>query len=307
MSSATTMPIMITQVVAMFIMMMVGGVLSRCKIVDNAGSAQLASVALYVATPAVIVQSLAGTFSPDKLMAGIACAVLSALLTVLSAFVAWLVFRDRRRIAQLGVMISNMGFMGIPLVQNVVGEQYVFYISACIAAQVPLLWTYGLWLASQDMSTISPKRIAANPSILAVAVGIVLFLCSIDLSGVIQVTAQDLGNLNTGLAMLVLGTYLAQTDFRSLLKDANLYVASALRLVVVPVIMIALLVFVPLDTTVKLVVVIAASAPCGTVAGMFPQMFGGDYRFGAGLVSLSTLLSLAIMPLVLAAALVLFA
>lgn len=304
MSVAATMPIMITQVVAMFIMMLIGTILYRAKLVDNTGSAQLASIALYVATPAVILQSLATSFDPDKLAAGAACFVLSFLFTALSAFVAWLFFRDRMRAAQIGIMISNMGFMGIPLVQNVLGEQYVFYISACIAAQVPLMWTYGVWLASQDRATISPKKIVTNPSVIAVAIGVVLFLSSVDLGGVIKVAVADMGNLNTGLAMLVMGTYLAQTDLRSLARNRNLYAACILRLLVVPALVIALLLFVPLDITVKLVVVIALSAPCGTVSAMFPQMFGGDYRFGAGLVSVSTLMSLIVMPALLAVSLV---
>lgn len=306
MSVAQTMPVMITQVVAMFLMMVIGAVLYRGQLVDNAGSKQLSNVALYVATPAVILQSLATTFDAAKMAAGAACMALSFIFTLVSAGVARLYFRDRQRAAQLGITISNMGFMGIPLVQSVLGEEYVFYISACMAGQVPLIWSYGIWLISQDTSKISLKKIATNPSIVAVAVGIVLFCCSIDLTGVIKVTAQDMGNLNTGLAMLVMGIFLAQTDLRSLVRDRNLYAACALRLLAVPAIVIAVMVLLPLDPIVKLVVVIALSTPCGTVSAMFPQLFGGDYRFGAGLVSVSTLLSLVLMPLVLAASLVLF-
>ena len=303
---AQTMPVMITQVVAMFLMMVIGAVLYRGQLVDNAGSKQLSNVALYVATPAVILQSLATTFDAAKMVAGAACMALSFIFTLVSAGVARLYFRDRQRAAQLGITISNMGFMGIPLVQSVLGEEYVFYISACMAGQVPLIWSYGIWLISQDTSKISLKKIATNPSIVAVVVGIVPFSFSIDLTGVIKVTAQDMGNLNTGLAMLVMGIYLAQTDLRSLVRDRNLYAACALRLLAVPAIVIAVMVLLPLDPIVKLVVVIALSTPCGTVSAMFPQMFGGDYRFGAGLVSVSTLLSLVLMPLVLAASLVLF-
>lgn len=306
MSVATTMPVMIAQVIAMFLMMVVGAALYRGAFVDNTGSTQLSNVALYVATPAVILQALAISFDAEKLVAGAACFVLSFAFTVLSAAVARLYFRDRRRAAQLGITISNMGFMGIPIVQSVLGEECVFYISACMAGQVPLIWSYGVWLISQDASKVSPKKIATNPSVIAVVIGIVLFCCSINLSGVIKVTAQDLGNLNTGLAMLVMGTYLAQTDLRSLVRDRNLYAACALRLLVVPAIVMAVLAPLPLDAVVKLVVLIALSAPCGTVSAMFPQMFGGDYRFGAGLVSLSTLLSLIVMPALLAVGLVIF-
>lgn len=146
MSVATTMPIMITRVIAMFLMMVVGAVLYRSAFVDNTGSAQLSNVALYVATPAVILQALATSFDAEKLAAGAACFVLSFVFTVLSAAVARLYFRDRRRAAQLGITISNIGFMGIPIVQSVLGEECVFYISACMAGQVPLIWSYGVWL-----------------------------------------------------------------------------------------------------------------------------------------------------------------
>lgn len=306
MTIEATMPVMLTQVLAMFAMMLIGAALRRGGLVDEAGTAQLSRVALYVATPAVILQSLAGPFDAGRLAAGIACAALSFGFTALSAAVGRLAFRDRCREAQLGIMVSNMGFMGIPLVQSVLGADSVFYISACIAAQVPLMWTYGVRLVSSDPADVSARAIATNPSVVAVAVGVVLFLCSIDLAGVFQVTAADLGNLNTGLAMLVMGAYLAQADLRALARDPVLYLASALRLLVVPAVMLAVLAVLPLPVEVKLVVVIASSAPCGTVSAMFPQMFGGDYRLGAGLVSVSTLLSLAVMPLMLAAGLALF-
>ncbi len=92
------------------------------------GSKQLSNVALYVATPAVILQSLATTFDAAKdLVAGAACMALSFIFTLVSAGVARLYFRDRQRAAQLGITISNMGFMGIPLV-SVLGEEYVFYL-----------------------------------------------------------------------------------------------------------------------------------------------------------------------------------
>ncbi len=298
--------IMITQTIAMFCMMAIGIVLFELKLLDNHSISKLANIALYVSTPAVVINSLATTFTTARLIGGIWCFALSALFTAASAVVAWAVYRDRRRIAQLGILVSNMGFLGIPLVQNVVGEEYVFYISACIAAQIPFIWTYGVWLTTQDRSMISVKRIITNPSIIAVAVGVALFLCSVSLSGVFEVAVGDMADLNTGIAMLILGSYLAQTDIRSLVRDANLYLANALRLVVVPALCIVVLAVLPLSVPVKLTVLIANSAPCGTVSAILPQKFGGDYRFGAGLVSSSTLLSLVTLPVVLAVGLAVF-
>lgn len=299
MDMGATMTIMVTQTAAMFLMMAIGIALSQARYLDRAGAQQLASIAVYVATPAVVVNSLATDFSAEKLANAGICAALCVGLTLGSAALAWLVYRDRQRISQFAIMISNMGFIGIPLVQSVLGEEYVFYVSAAIAAQVPISWTYGIWLVSQDKSLMSPRKVLTNPSVIAVAVGVVLFFGSVSLEGVFQVTAADMGSLNTGLAMLVLGRYLAETDFRSILRNKNVYLTNVLRLLVVPLLTIALLAPLPIAMEAKLVMLIAFAAPCGTTTAMFSQMFGGDYRFGAGLVSISTLLSMVTMPAML--------
>ncbi len=298
-SVASTMPIMITQTVAMFLMMAIGIALHEAKYLNRRGAQQLANIAVYVASPAVMLNAFASDFSWDRLVNAGLCAALSVAFTLGSAVIAWLVYHDRQRISQFAIMISNMGFIGIPLVQSVLGEEYVFYVSAAIAAQVPISWTYGIWLVSQDKSLMSPKKVLTNPAVIAVAVGIVLFCCSVNLEGVFQVTATDMGNLNTGLAMLVLGVYLAETDIRSLLRNKTLYLTNFIRLAVIPLAIIAVMALLPIPMEVKLVILIAFAAPCGTTTAMFSQMFGGDYRFGAGLVSMSTLLSLVTMPIML--------
>lgn len=298
-SLETTMPIMINQTISMFVMMAVGYVLFKTKRMDNHGASQMANVALYVAGPSITLSAFATPFDREKLVLGAACMGLTIVFTLLGALIARIAYRDGNRISQLGVAASNLGFMGIPIVQAVLGDQYVFYISVCIAAQVLISFTYGVVLVTGDKSQVSPKRIIANPAIAAVGVGVVLFLCSFEFPTMGRAALTGLSNLNTGLAMLVLGSYLAQADFRSIMRDKSLYLTHFLRLVVVPLIVIAVLRPMPLPTPVKLVLLIAFSAPSATVTAIFPQIYGGDYRFGAGLVSSSTLLSLITMPIML--------
>lgn len=305
-SLAETMPIMVTQTVAMFLMMGVGVVLVKAKYLDNHGAAQMANVALYVANPAITITAFATTFEMEKLIDGAICMVLTWAFTFVAAVIGWFVYRERQRISQLGIMISNMGFVGIPLVQAVLGEEYVFYVTACIAAQVPITFSYGIWLISQDKEEVSPRRVLTNPAVAAVFVGVLLFLGSVHLPGVVESTASGLAGLNTGLAMLVLGSYLAQADIRGILRNKNLYLTNFLRLLAVPLLVVICMLPLPLPAPIKLALLIAFAAPCGTVTAIFPQMFGKDYRFGAGLVSSSTLLSLITMPCLLGIGLVLF-
>ncbi len=298
-SLATTMPIMLTQTLSMLALMVIGAILYKGGFITSEGSKSIANIAIYVASPAVVLNSLARAFDPARAIEAAACAALAILFTLVCIVVARLVYRDSNHIAQLGIMVSNMGFIGIPLVQTVIGEEYVFYISACIAAQIFMTWTYGVYLVTQDKSVISAKKIFTNPCVIAVLVGVVLFCCSIELTGVPGSVVTSLSGLNTGLAMMVLGVYLAQADLRSLVRTRSLYKASFIRLVLTTAIIIALLIPVPLSSGIKLVLLIGFSAPCGTVTAIFPQLFGGDYRYGAALSTASTLMSIVTMPLML--------
>ena len=302
------MPIMVTQTVAMFLMMAVGAVAFKSGLVDEAGSRSLTNFAVYVSMPAVILQSLAGTFDVQKLqVAGIVAVASLVLIGVCMACVRIAYGREGDGIAKAAVVISNMGFIGVPLIQAVVGEEYVFYISVSMAVQTIVIWTYSAYVITRDASVLSAKRIVTNPAVIAVALGVVLFLLSIQIGGVPGVMIDGIANMNTGLAMVILGIYLAQADLRSLLGNVSIYKAALLRLVVTPAISIALLIFAPLETAIKVTLLIGFICPCGSTSATLCQIFGkGDYRYAAGMVAMSTLLSLVSMPLMLMAGLLAF-
>lgn len=305
-SLTATMPVMLSQIVAMFLMMGVGAVCYKIGYITRDGSKVLTNLACYVSTPGVIVRALAVRFDPAVLGNVVGVAVLTGVLMLICIVASRMAYGDGDRVAQLGIIISNMGFVGIPLVENVIGSEYVIYISTVMAVQVIFIWTYCIWLYTRDRSQVSVKKVLANPVIIAVFVGFAMFVCSYEPQGVIRSFVDGMANLNTGLGMLIVGVFLAQSDLRALLKTRSIYKASVLRLLVTPALGILALLAVPLPLSCKAVVLIAFEAPCGAMCCMIPQLFGGDSRYGAGLVSISTLLSLLTMPLLLMIGLALF-
>lgn len=306
-SIGTTMPVMVTQIVAMFMMMAVGAVCYKVGFITKEGSRVLTNIACHVSTPAVIVRALATKFDPAIAVNVAGVVVVICVLMVVSIVVARVAYGiNGSRVAQVGIIVSNMGFVGIPLVEHVVGPDYVIYISAVIAAQIPFVWTYCVWLISGDVKDVSAKKVITNPTIISVVAGFAMFICSYELTGVLESFVDGIANLNTGVGMLLLGVFLAQSDIRSLICTRSIYKASALRLLVVTGASAVLLAPLPMPVACKAVELIAFAAPCGTVSCMFSQLFGGDYRYGAGLVTISTLLSLVSMPLMLMLGLALF-
>ncbi len=302
------MPVMVAQTVAMFLMMAVGAVVFRAGLVDEAGSRSLTNFAVYVSMPCVILRTLAGTFDVQKLQAAGISAVVTLILVAVCMACAQVAYGAHRGgIAKAGVVISNMGFIGVPLIEAVVGEEYVFYISVSMAVQTIVIWTYSAFEITRDPAVLDVKKIVTNPAIIAILLGFVLFLLSVDLTGVPGVLVDGMANMNTGLAMVVLGIYLAQSDVRGLVRDLSIYKACLLRLVVTPLLSIAVLMAVPASPAVKVTLLIGFICPCGTTSATLCQIFGkGDYRYAAGMVAMSTLLSVVSMPLMLMVGLVAF-
>jgi len=302
--------IMAQQVIAMFIMLMAGYAARARNLVSAEGSHSISNLVLYVINPMVILTSLTTTFEPGKLVNLAWCIGLTFAAFALAALISRLGMGknadpQKANVARYAIIFSNMGFVGIPLVQNVLGTEYVFYVSGCIAAFTFVGWTYGVWLMTGSLEQASPAKVATNPAVIALTIGIVFFVTGWRLPAAVESAVDSLGAGNTGLAMIVLGTYLANTNIKEFLRDPLTLKVCVLRLVVVPLVFVALLAPIPdtvLSYSIKLVLVVTQATPVAGMTAMFADLFGGDSSYGAGLVSITTLVSLVTMPLVLALA-----
>ena len=143
-----------------------------------------------------------------------------------------------------------------------------------------------------------------NPGTVGIAIGLPLFFASVSLPAILKTPISLLAGLNTPLAMLVIGFYLAGADFRRVVRMPSAYLAAAVRLVVFPLALLALLY--PLRShfprEMMLALVTAASAPVAAMVSMFASKFSRDVDLSVGLVSGTTLLSIITMPPVIALA-----
>ncbi len=294
--------VLINQVLSMFVMLSVGYVAYRTKLVTKEGVGDLSRVVMYIASPAVMMASFLQPFDGTHLVNAGTCVVLSIIVIAICALVAQVAYRGKEAISQFGVIFSNTGFVGIPLVQHILGEEYVFYVTVCIAVLTFLIWTYGVYLVCGSMEEVSLRKVFTNPAVVTLFIGFAFFLFSISLPEFIAGSLDTLGEVNTGLAMVVLGCYLAQTRLSLIAKDVRAYKVSFLRLVAAPLLTLLVLWLIPsslVPSDIKMVVLITFSTPVGAMVAMLSQKYGANYEYGAGIVSLSTLLSLVTMPLVL--------
>ena len=294
--------ILIKQILVMVVMMSVGVVLAKIKMVDEHGVAQLSNLALFVSTPALVISSLAIEFDREQLVTGGVVMVFCVLVLLIAAVIGRIGCGSADRVGQFAVTFSNSGFVGIPLIQGILGEEYVFYVTMTMVIGTVIFWTYGVFLMSGDKSEVSVKKILTNPNFIAVVIGMCLFFSPVKLPYIIDASLTGMKNLNTGLGMIILGANLGASNVMLMVTDTRLYKACILRLIVAPLVTIAALLFMPASFEVRMVLMIVAAAPAASATSMLAQKYGADYQYGTGLAIGTTLLSMVSMPIVLALA-----
>lgn len=294
--------ILIKQILVMLAMMSVGAILYKIGQVDEKGVGQLSNLALYVATPCVVIQALAIPFDSEKISTGLVVILFFLVIFVVSVIIARFGCGRADRVGQFAVVFSNSGFVGIPLIQGILGDEYVFYVTMTMVAGTLVFWTYGVYLMSGSKDEVSVKKILTNPNLVAVVIGLVLFLAPIELPYVVERTLAGMANMNTGLGMVILGATLGASNIGLMIRDTRLYKAIALRLVAVPLVCIPILMLMPVPFEVRMVMMIIAAAPAASATSMLALKYGADYSYGTGLSIGTTIISMLSMPVVLALA-----
>ena len=296
------------QVAVLFALMGVGAISRWTRLVGEEAMDGIVGLLVMVVTPCVIVTSFMRPF--DASMAGgLAVAFAVAMLAMCVAIFAsrFLVRHpsdDTRCVLRTAVVFSNAGFMGIPLEQAILGGDGVFYGSAYIVAFNLVIWTWGVWTMRGRGGKGDLKTVFVNPGTVGVAVGLPLFLFSVEVPAVLSRPLVHLADLNTPLAMIVIGHSLAGAKIGRVLSSGAVHIAAFARLVAFPLLVIAALM--PLRGRVPremlLAVAIAASAPVAAMVSMFAVRFRRDVDTAAALVSGTTLASVVTMPPVIALA-----
>lgn len=291
--------ILLKQIIIMFILMALGYWMFKKGMITKQGSKDLGTLMVNIVIPAIIIKSFWIESTTEKINVLIITFFISIASLLISIFISALFFK-KDGLSQFASAFSNAGFIGIPLVSATLGEEAVFYI-ACFIAQLNVLqWTYGVYIMTKDKKTLNFKNIMLHPLVLSLCAGLLVFLLNIPQPEIISSTLSLISGLNTPIAMIISGVYLAQANFQSMITSLSLYQLSFVRLIFIPfvtLIFLSLLTFVSYD--VKVALFIAASAPTGANVAIYAQLYHKDYRQAVLMVCLTTLLSIVTLPVMI--------
>lgn len=293
------------QVIVLFILIGVGFVCAKTKIVGENAVKGMTNLALYFATPCVIISSFQNCKFNNEMLFNLLIMVLVVFcIHIGSIFISTLLFRDkdisRRAVFKVATIFSNCGFMSLPLQKAILGNDGVFYGAIYVAIFNIFVWTYGLVTMSEDKKDLSAKKLITNPGIVGVVIAVLLWVLNIHLPEILSSPVEYLGALNTPVPMIIIGCQLANANLKKAFTDKYSYLSISLRLIVIPIASLFILYLCGIRGSMLVATVIAASAPAAATTTMFSTKYSRDVSLSVGLVSATTLISIVTMPLIVA-------
>lgn len=291
------------QILIMFIILVIGVGCGLKGLITKEGTKQLSLVELHIVNPLLIFMSYQSEYS-SELLGGLAWSfLLSALTFAIAIAFSTLAVRKSREdfdIERFTCVYSNCGFIGIPLISGIYGEEGVLYLTAYITLFNFLVWTHGYMTMKGERDFSSFVKALRNPSVIAVFVGLICYLTNLRLPEVPAASFEYITQMNTPMAMLIAGATASQTSFVKAMKNSGIYLVSFMKLLIVPMLCFFAMMFIPAPKMVIMVVTIACACPAATTGTMFAVLFNRKPERCSEFFAVTTVLSGVTLPVVTA-------
>lgn len=293
------------KMIVMFIILVVGIIAYKTKVVTKEGNSTLSDLLLLIVNPVVIFMSFQMEFTHElfiKLWISIGFAVICHIIAIVISYIAIGKKVKDFEIERVSAVYSNCGFIGIPIISALFGQEGVFYLAAYIAVFNILLWTQGYMLMTGQKDRNVILKGIFSPCVIAAVLGIICFCFKISVFKEAGEAFDHISNMNTPLAMLVAGVTIAQSDVINALKNIRLYYVCILKLIIIPVVCAFVLKLLGTDNVVTMTSIVEIACPVGASCTMFAIRYNKNAVYASELYVISTLFSAVSLPLVIMAA-----
>lgn len=293
--------IIINQMTVLFALMAIGYIVNKTGILHGRANRYFSSFLLKVALPATILNSALTQSHLDKLSV-IYIALIAVGTFILLPFLSKIIARifHMESTYQLMMNYSNLGFMGFPIIENVFGSEYVFYAAIFLMVFNVHIFTFGIiTLQGKSGSFKGSLKKLCTPGIISALLAFILVLFPVKFPTPVTTVIASLGNITTPLAMIVIGSQLAQVSIISALKNHKLYIMSVFKLLIYPILIYGILYLLIGNTTITQISAILTALPVAGNVTMLCSEYHGNSSLSAQGTCLSTLLSLFTLPFLL--------
>jgi len=283
-----------------------GFLLGKLKLISEKTNRELTNLLLTVFMPASLFTAFPSSYDESSASIFFSGLTGGALVMLALIFIAKLVFNSKlyhdknlRYESQFALIFNNATFLGYPIVANTFGPTGILAYCGFIISFNIALFSYGIWLFERKISWRLIRSVLLNPNILAVLLGMMLFLLSIQLPSLITDAVGYVGSATTPLSLICIGYMLSTTTLLKVFKKWRLMLTALIQLILGPLATWGILTLLNFPPEVIQVCTLIQALPTATSLGLFAVKYGGNASESSELVTISTLFSVITMPLMM--------
>ena len=285
------------------IIMVLGFLLGKLKLISHKTNKDLTNLLLTIFMPASLFIAFPSDYdeaSFNLFLSGlIAGAIVMIALIILSKIIfnkGWMK-KELANESQFALIFNNATFLGYPIVTSTFGPNGVLAYCGFIIAFNIALFSYGIWLFERKVTPKLLRSVVLNPNIIAVVLGMLVFIFGIRLPGFATDAVSYVGSATTPLSIICIGFMLSEAQLLQVLKKWRLMITALIQLFIGPLVTWALLTILNFPMEVIQVCTLIQALPTATSLGLFAVKYGGNEAESSELVTISTIFSVFTMPL----------
>lgn len=293
----------------LFLFILVGYLLGRRKRIPDDSQAVLSKLENYVFIPALVLSTFIGNFTPEKITVAAELLLGSLGLGLIAIILSLLCVRFcsqdpyERSIYTYGLCFSNFGFMGNAVVSALFPDIFMEYLIFTLPLW-SLIYLWGvpvLLLGDSGSKPTLAQRLKnfVNPMFVCTLLGMLIGILGIPVPEFIGSAVSAAGSCMSPIAMLLTGMTIARFDLKAVLGIKSVYLVTALRLLVYPMVFIGVMLLVPMEPVFATCALCSLAMPLGLNTIIIPSALGKDTKVASGMALVSHVLSCVTIPAVL--------
>ena len=234
--------LLMEEIAKLFAIMLMGYAVVKAGLMKSSESKSISVVMVYLVIPCVIIDAFQVDYTSEKVKELLLVFAASVLLQVILLAAVWGAGKVLKlnEVEATSIYYSNSGNLIVPLVTFILGKEWVLYGCVFMSVQLVFLWTHGKNAISRE-GKWDWKKIVFNVNMISVFAGVVLFFTKIRLPEIVDQALSSVGSMIGPASMIVTGMLIAEMNLRNIFENVKVYFISFLRLVVIPVISLAIL------------------------------------------------------------------
>ena len=313
----------ISQMSILILIACMGFVSAKVGYIDADMRSKLTKILVNITLPCMIVISandLDASSIQDSIPIAFLLAAAQFALLLVVGFICNATLRIQKKERSLYLFMAictNSAFIGLPMISSLYGGETVLFASIFVMVLAFFMYSVGFAILSghepiDNNKTQTPLRKAMhkiqtlpwrsiiNPSMLSCGLAIIMLLIGFKVPSTLAGAMDTLGSVTSPIAMMLVGSIVADADIRNLFNEPKMYLVILIRQLVVPICLLFGLRLIGISDTLTVVFIIMFAMPIGSMASTFAEQFNRNASLAAKGTVLSTLASFIIIPVLVA-------